>query len=168
MLLKPKNIDPPESPATPVQIIYATTTGNSQTLAEETAENLKTAGISAVVSDMEDFSGEAFYKIQTLLAIVSTDASGDPPISGTGLFNYLSSKTKADLGHLFYSVLALGDSYYYSTFCQAGKDFDRMLADSGARRFMDRRDCDIFFWDDFENWLADVISAIDQKKIICT
>jgi sulfite reductase (NADPH) flavoprotein alpha-component len=164
MPLKSENIADMESLAAPIQIIYATTTGNSQTLAEEAAERLESAGISITVSDMDDFSAEAFYKIQTLLAIVSTDASGDPPISGISLFKYLRSKTAADLGHLFYSVLALGDSYYDSTFCQAGKDFDRILEELGAHRFLKRRDCDIFFWDDFEMWLKNVISAIYKKR----
>jgi sulfite reductase (NADPH) flavoprotein alpha-component len=157
-----------EALATPIQIIYTTTTGNSQTLAEETAEKLEEAGLPAVVCDMENFSGDTFYKIQTLLAVVSTDAGGDPPISGLELFEYLNNKPKADLGHLSYSVLALGDSYYYSTFCQAGKDFDMMLEKLGARRIVARIDCDIGFWNDFDDWLDDVISAINRKrKTVC-
>lgn len=147
----------------PIHILYGTTTGNSEVLAEETAEKLKERGLATVLSSTEDFIADGLYRMETLLLLMSTDDDGDPPMMAEGLYELLDEKGVSDLHHLSYSVLALGDSYYPG-FCQAGKDFDRMLEELGAHRITKRVDCDIHYWEDFENWLADVCSVLLKEK----
>lgn len=151
-----------ENRSTSIHILFGTTTGNSEMLADEAAEKLKEIGSSIVVSGMEDFNPDELYRIETLLVITSTDNEGDPPFMAEGFYKFLDGKTEADLDHLSYSVLALGDSYY-PDFCQAGKDFDRMLERLGGRRIVERVDCDIDFWKSYDSWIEKVLVAIKEK-----
>lgn len=147
----------------PLQIIFGTVTGNSEVLAEETATKLKEAGFPVELNTMEDISIKDLDRIETLLVIVSTDSGGSPPFMAVDLYKSLRDKTDADLQHLSYSVLALGDSYYLD-FCQTGKDFDRMFEGLGACKIMERRDLDIDYWDDFYHWFDDILAALSKRK----
>lgn len=152
-----------ETPAMPIQIVYGTTTGNSEVLAEEAAEKLTEIGVANNLSSTESFNFEELYRTETLLLIISTDSGGVPPMMAEDFYTFLDEKTEADFNHLSYSVLALGDSYY-PDFCQAGKDFDRMLEMLGARRIAERVDCDIHFWNDFDRWFDNVRSVIKKES----
>lgn len=143
----------------PIRILYGTTMGNSEILAEETAEKLNEIGLVTDLSSTEDFAADELYHMETLLLLMSTDNDGDPPMMAEDLLEYLRNKTEADLNHLSYCVLALGDSYY-PDFCQAGKDFDEMLEKLGAHRIAERVDCDIQFWVDFDKWLANILPKL--------
>lgn len=145
-------------------ILYGTTSGNSELVAGELAERFDKNGISYRLSDTSDFDPKLLNEIETLLLLMSTDGDGDPPLMSEDLYQYLEEKQNADLDHLRYSVLALGDSDY-DHFCRAGKDFDRMLERLGAQRIADRIDCDDHYWQDFDYWLKDVLQAIgDEAK----
>ena len=58
-----------------------------------------------------------------------------------------------------YSVLGLGDTSY-EHFCKMGKDFDARLEALGANRVFARKDCDVDFDSDFEEWLDGSLSAL--------
>jgi len=146
-----------------ILILLGTTSGNSELAAEELAEMLDQRGISYRLSNTEKVEPEILYKTETLLLLMSTDGDGEPPWMAEVLYNYLDEKTEADLQHLSYSVLALGDSSY-DHFCQAGKDFDRMLKELGGQRFHKRVDCDKQFWPAAEGWMKDVCDAIERSE----
>jgi len=147
----------------PITVMFGTVTGNSEVLAEETSEELDDVGIPNRLISMNDFDPQRIHQIDKLLLIISTDSGGVPPYMAEDLYQYLSKEIEADLNHLVYSVLALGDTYY-PNFCQAGKDFDHMLNELGARRVVERVDCDIRFWDDFDYWLDSVKEFLEQQE----
>src|SRR5699024_3388863 len=147
----------------PITVMYGTVNGNSEVLAEETSEELDDVGIPNRLISMNDFDPQRIHQIDKLLLIISTDSGGVPPYMAEDLYQYLSKEIEADLNHLVYSVLALGDTYY-PNFCQAGKDFDHMLNELGARRVVERVDCDIRFWDDFDYWLDSVKEFLEQQE----
>jgi sulfite reductase (NADPH) flavoprotein alpha-component len=148
---------------TPVRIIYGTHTGNSQLLAHEAADKLNGLGLPVSVCDMEDFNTDELCRIKTLLVIVSTDGDGEVPIMAEDLFEFLHKKTDLNLNSLFYSVLALGDTTY-TFFCKAGKEFDLLLENLGAKRMAKRIDCDVDYEDGFELWINNVLSALMKKQ----
>ncbi len=67
------------------------------------------------------------------LICTSTYGSGDVPDNARALYNSLD-ETPADLSHLRYGVIALGDRTYLQTFCHGGKLFDERLQGLGAQR----------------------------------
>ena len=155
-----------------ILILFGTTSGNSELIADELAKKLDGRGISYQLTNTEKVIPEILYEIDILLLLMSTDGDGEPPWMAEDLYNYLDNKSISDFYHLSYSVLALGDSCY-DNFCQAGKDFDLMLAKLGAQKIAARVDCDEHFWPEAEEWIKDVCSVIEhsnqqEKKQIAT
>ena len=142
----------------PVWILYGTTTGNSEQLAKDTAEEFLKRGVETRLSDMEDFQVNELPLIEKLLIIVSTDGEGEPPLMAADFLEYLQSEEAPVLSNLFYSILALGDTTYFD-FCKAGKDFDSALEKLGAHRLFDRIDCDVDFEENYKKWMDTLLKT---------
>jgi sulfite reductase alpha subunit-like flavoprotein len=64
-----------------------------------------------------------------------------------------------DIEFLKYAVIGLGDTYY-PHFCQAGKDFDQYLSQRGANALLPRLDCDLYFEEQYPEWLEELKSVL--------
>ena len=60
---------------------------------------------------------------------------------------------------LQFAVLALGDTGY-DDYCQAGKDIDTRFEQLGARRLIDRVDCDVDYEDPAAAWIAEALAVL--------
>ena len=140
-------------------ILYGTETGNAEALADEAAEKANEMGFTTKISNMLDIELSALKSVVNLLVIVSTWGDGEPPDDALDLFESLDTDSAPLLSQLKYSVLALGDTSY-EYFCRAGKDFDARLEKLGATRIFDRKDCDVDFDDDFEEWSEGALKAL--------
>jgi sulfite reductase (NADPH) flavoprotein alpha-component len=149
-----------------VHILYATHTGTSRDLAAQAALDLEEAGVETAVSDTQSFPFDRLREIPTLLAIISTDGDGEPPLMAEDLFDFLGSQPALRLDQLDYSVLALGDSCYYR-FCEAGKQLDGLLQGLGAHRFTGRVDCDLDYEESYADWIEAVKGHLCQKIQRC-
>ena len=58
-----------------------------------------------------------------------------------------------------YGVLALGDTAY-SEFCAAGKAIDDRLAALGAKRVIERVDCDLDFAKPVARWIGGALEVL--------
>ena len=81
--------------------------------------------------DRSVFSENALYLICT-----STYGSGDVPDKARAFYESLGA-APADLRHVRYGVIALGDRTYLQTFALGGKKFDERLQTLGAQRVGD-------------------------------
>ncbi|OUY07648.1 molybdopterin-dependent oxidoreductase [Acinetobacter populi] len=145
-----------------VTLLWASQTGNSESLAESFAEKIKQSGYQVAMQEMNDFSIQQLNKTQHLLCISSTFGDGDSPDNGQNFWNDLNSQKDLDLKTLKYSVLALGDPNY-DQFCGHGKRLDQKLAELGASRIFDRIDCDTDFQEKAEQWLSSVLSKLNTE-----
>jgi len=93
--------------------------------------------------------------------VTSTWGDGDPPDNAVAFWQHLNSEAAPGLGHLSYSVLALGDKTY-SDFCGAGKKFDARLEQVGARRIHSRTDCDTDYEAAAREWMEGLWLALDK------
>ena len=89
----------------------------------------------------------------------SAQGEGDPPETATDFCSALMGETAPQFAGTNYSVLGLGDTSY-EHFCKMGKDFDARLEALGANRVFARKDCDVDFDSDFEEWLDGSLSAL--------
>lgn len=153
-----------ESKPEPVWILYGTHTGNSERLAKESEKRIAEIGIEARVFNMGAFKLRDLKNIKRLLIIVSTDGEGDPPVQAGDLLEFLQSSKCPDLSLTSYCVLALGDTSY-TQFCKTGKDFDGAFEQAGAKRLMDRVDCDVDFEDDYKHWIERVTLSLGQLSV---
>ena len=135
-----------------ITVLYGTESGNSEMLAEKVVKAAKKNGHKAKLTNMADISAKDLAKSETLFVIVSTWGDGEPPEAAETFYNELMT-AGVDLSGVEFSVCALGDSSY-EKFCQTGIDMDQQLEKLGAKRIVDRVDCDVDFDEPFDKWEA--------------
>lgn len=138
-----------------VTILYGSQTGNAEKLAQQFGDRLRELNLQVKVLSMSDFKPNTLKNIDHLLIITSTHGEGDPPDNAITFHTFLHGKRAPKLQHLNYSVLSLGDSSY-EYFCKTGLDFDIQLEKLGAKRIVDRVDCDLDYGEDSEKWFNSV------------
>lgn len=136
---------------------FGTQTGGSETLARKFAKDAKKQGFTTSVVGMDSFADIDFSKESRLALITSTYGDGEMPDNAQAFWEHLAGASAPTLSHLEFSVLALGDTNY-PLFCEAGKKFDARLAELGAKRVLDRVDCDIDFDVAAVGWFSGLIS----------
>ncbi len=131
-------------------ILYGTESGNSEALASELVTQAKQSGYQPSLLNMADASAASLQDVGRLLVVVSTWGDGEPPESAEGFYNSLMQE-EVQLDGVDFSVCALGDTSY-DQFCQTGKEMDARLEKLGARRIVERVDCDVDYDDAFKGW----------------
>ena len=139
-----------------INILYGTQTGNSESVANDSAAVAKAHGLSPVIKSMAEIEIDALVNMEYLLIIASTYGEGEMPDNAQLLWDQTLADSAPRMENTQYSVLALGDTSY-DYYCQAGRDWDTRLTELGAKRIYDRMDCDVDFEDLAENWMSCVI-----------
>ena len=155
----------PERPE--VLILWASQTGNAEEAAKRCESRLRAEDYPTRLVCMENAGLADLASASIALAAASTFGDGDPPDNGSAFWSALSDAAAPSLASLRFAVLAFGDSSY-AQFCGFGRKFDARLEELGARRIVDRGDCEP---DDEETpgaWLDRVMHAlgegIDSRK----
>lgn len=151
----------------PLTILYATESGNAESLAGRARQAAGRAGFSARVLDMADASPADLAGVRNLLVIASTWGEGDPPQRAAGFLKALLAADAPRLPDLRFSVLALGDRAY-ANFCLTGQQVDARLAELGAQRVAARTDCDLDFEAPAKQWLDGALRDIAAAEAPAT
>ena len=141
-----------------ITILFATETGHAESIARKMTSMAKEKGFDPLLRNMADFDLSDFQDVQYLAAIVSTHGIGEPPIASERLFYKLESAQDFSLETVRYSVLALGDTEY-ALFCEAGRDFDKLLERHGAKKLFPRAECDVDFEETALKWISSFLLA---------
>ncbi|MGL4475118.1 MAG: flavodoxin [Shewanella sp.] len=145
-----------------VNLVFGTVYGSAQAVAEELAATIEQAGIVAEIVEHQQLSSWLPVADNPLLIVTSTTGQGDVPDDIAPWFQTLK-RNAPYLPGVKYAVIALGDSSY-DTFCGAGKQFDELLSELGARRLLTRLELDATQTmtpeQDAIKWLPKFISAI--------
>lgn len=150
--------------ATELTILYGSESGNTESLADQTAKAAKATGFKARVLNMGDIKPAKLKDVKNLLLLVSTWGEGDPPENALDFYAGFMGDQAPKMDGTRFSVLALGDTSY-EHFCKMGKDFDNRLEALGGQRIFARQDCDVDFDDDFESWKTGVLSALKPSAL---
>ncbi len=140
-----------------ITILWASQTGNAETLAARLAATLTTPSNNVAQHCMADYNFCNLGNAGKIILISSTYGDGDPPDNGKTFWEFLNEASAPRLENLSYAVCGLGDSAY-DQFCNHGKNLDARFSELGARRFIDRVDCD----SDYEPIIADWISKLSK------
>ncbi len=152
---------PAPAPVGIVRILYASETGNAAALARDLEGRAKAKGLVARAEDVARYRPRGLAEEEVVLFVASTHGDGDPPQSATGFFEFLDGRKAPSLQRLRYAVLALGDSTY-EFFCEAGKRLDLRLAELGARRLLERRDCDVDYGAEAAAWMDEALDRVEE------
>ena len=150
-------------PKVPLTLLYGSQTGTAEGLAKKTAKAAEGRGFAPKLVSMEKFAELDLTKEENVLVIASTYGEGEPPDIAKGFWDWLKADTAPKLGHLRYSVLALGDTNY-AEFCQFGKNCDERLAALGAKRVAERTDCDVDYETPAAEWTTSVFTALGSNS----
>lgn len=114
-----------------VAILVGSVYGGAEDVADETSKLLSEQGHQVNIFTDSSLDDVLIANPETLLVITSTTGQGDVPANLEPLYFEIKDKTP-DLRDKQYAVIAMGDSSYGETFCQAGKQFDEVLTESMA------------------------------------
>lgn len=160
----------PARPAEPITILYASESGNCERLANDFAKAARKNALKPTLVDMADLDLATLPAIKRLIVVAATWGEGDPPARAVRAFNELMGESAPRLDGVEFGVLALGDTAY-AEFCAIGKKLDERLEQLGAKRRIDRVDCDLDFAEPAGKWIADAVKtfapagATDSKVI---
>ncbi|WP_171816709.1 MULTISPECIES: assimilatory sulfite reductase (NADPH) flavoprotein subunit [Vibrio] len=151
-------------PAGKLTIIFASQTGNAKGVAEALEHEAQAAGIAVQLFDASDYKGKDLAKETHVIFVASTNGEGEAPDNALELHEFLQSKKAPKLPSLQYGVIGLGDSSY-EFFCQTGKDFDAFLEKLGAKRFIERVDCDVDYDAPAAEWRAKALESVKEALV---
>ncbi|HEY4143405.1 MAG TPA: flavodoxin domain-containing protein, partial [Pseudolabrys sp.] len=149
----------PPRAAEPINIVYASESGNSEKLANDLAKTARKNGLKPNVIDMADLDAATLTSAKRLVFIAATWGEGEPPARATRAYNELMGEAAPRLDGVEFGVLALGDTAYVE-FCAIGKKIDERLAALGGKRVVDRIDCDLDFAAPAAEWIGDAVKAL--------
>lgn len=133
-------------------VAYASQTGFAESLAEQSAEGLRSVGLPAQAVSLADLDGTSLGQAGRVLFVVSTTGDGDPPDTAAAFVRRVMDDGLR-LDGLHYGVLALGDSSY-RRFCAFGHALDAWLRHAGAQPLFDLVEVDDGDDDALRHWQA--------------
>ena len=145
--------------AEPINIVYASESGNCEKLANDLAKAARKNGLKPALIDMADLELTQLASAKRLVFIAATWGEGDPPARAVRSFGELMSDAAPRLDSVEFGVLALGDTAYVE-FCAIGKKIDDRLAALGGKRVVDRVDCDLDFAELSSKWIGDALKVL--------
>jgi sulfite reductase (NADPH) flavoprotein alpha-component len=154
----PQPAAPPKA-VEPLTILYATESGNSEKLAGDVAKAARKMGLKPSLVDMADLEVASLAGVKRLIVIAATWGEGEPPGRASRAYKELMSDAAPRLEGTEFGVLALGDTAYVE-FCAIGRALDERLAALGAKRVLDRVDCDLDFAEPAANWIGGALKVL--------
>ena len=146
-------------PAEPLTIVYASESGNCEKLAGDLAKAARKNGLKPTLIDMADLDMAALTTSKRLVFIAATWGEGDPPARAVRAYGELMGEGAPRLDGVEFGVLALGDTAY-TEFCAIGRKIDERLAALGAKRVVERVDCDLDFATPATAWIGDALKVL--------
>ncbi len=107
-------------------VVYASQTGQAESLARQAAANLAAGGLSAQVVSLRQVTPDLLQRTTRILCVAATAGEGEAPDDAIA-FEKSVMATRIDLRHLAFAVLALGDRTH-GHFCAFGHRLDNWLA----------------------------------------
>ncbi|BAN96739.1 flavodoxin/nitric oxide synthase [Plautia stali symbiont] len=146
------------SATTQLHILFGSQTGNAEALAQTAAKAARAKGLVPVVQALGEVDLDVFATMRHVLIVTSTYGEGEMPDNAQLFWQAILASTAPRLEQMHFAVLAIGDTGY-DGFCQAGKFIDMRLEQLGAKRVVDRIDCDIDYEEPSSEWIG---SAMPQ------
>lgn len=155
----------PES-TKPVLVLYASQTGNAQSIAESLFAHLQSRTITAEIQSTLAISVKELVNYSAILLVAATHGEGEPPDDAIDFYEALTSKKLLSRGPFLkdigFAVIGLGDSSY-EFFCQTAKDFAQCFTNLGAQELSDIVLCDIDYEQPAAQWIERISTTLTER-----
>ncbi len=147
---------------TPITILYASESGNAESLAHAAGKAARKLGFAPRVVDMADTTPVEIAQAGRLLVVASTWGEGDPPQRAEPFIAALAGADAPSFSGTRFAVLALGDRAYVN-FCATGRALDARLAELGGERLEPVGECDLDFAAPARGWTDRVLGGLGES-----
>ena len=123
-----------------LDILYATQTGNAETVAKKLKLLAKNQGFNTNLVEMNYHNINTFRQLRNVAIVTSTYGNGEVPEMGIDFWNELKS-SKVEMVNLRYGLIALGDKSH-EIFCGAGRAISKKLDELKCIKVIQNLECD--------------------------
>ena len=123
-----------------LDILYATQTGNAETVAKKLQLLAKNQGFNANLVEMNFHNINSFRQLRNVAIVTSTYGNGEVPEMGIDFWEELKS-SKIEMVNLRYGLIALGDKSH-EIFCGAGREISKKLDELKCKKVIQNLECD--------------------------
>ncbi len=123
-----------------LDILYATQTGNAETVAKKLELLAKNQGFNVNLVEMNNHDIISFRLLKNVAIVTSTFGNGEVPEMGIDFWEELKS-SKVEMVNLRYGLIALGDKSH-EIFCGAGRAISKKLDELKCIKVIQNLECD--------------------------
>ena len=123
-----------------LDILYATQTGNAETVAKKLELLAKNQGFNVNLVEMNHHDIISFRLLRNVAIVTSTFGNGEVPEMGIDFWKELK-KSKVEMINLRYGLIALGDKSH-EIFCGAGRAISKKLDELKCIKVIQNLECD--------------------------
>ena len=123
-----------------LDILYATQTGNAETVAKKLELLAKNQGFNVNLVEMDHHDITSFRLLRNVAIVTSTFGNGEVPEMGIDFWEELKS-SKVEMVNLRYGLIALGDKSH-DIFCGAGRAISKKLDELKCIKVIQNLECD--------------------------
>ena len=123
-----------------LDILYATQTGNAETVAKKLQMLAKNQGFNVNLVEMNYHNIHTFRTLRNVAIVTSTYGNGEVPEMGIDFWEELKS-SKDEMVNLRYGLIALGDKSH-EIFCGAGRAISKKLDELKCIKVIQNLECD--------------------------
>ena len=145
---------------TKLNLLWASEMGTAMEVADNIALMAKEKLIDVNQAELNDVSMDDLVIMKKVLVVTSTTGDGDLPMMGEDFWIELS-EAEINLSNIEYSLCALGDSTHFD-FCGAGRKVDEKFQELGAKKILDRHECD-GDTEGYEDWSKNALEKLGFK-----
>ena len=123
-----------------LDILYATQTGNAETVAKKLELLAKNQGFNVNLVEMNYHDIISYRLLRNVAIVTSTYGNGEVPEMGIDFWEELKS-SKVEMVNLRYGLIALGDKSH-EIFCGAGRAISKKLDEFKCIKVIQNLECD--------------------------